>query len=448
MNGSNGHKTVIRTLFALPDGPTLGGVTTWTAEMCRRLSAAGRPVSLVEHMTYNQEFPIDLPPSVQKISCTDGQHADSPFIKSKDIELFVERYRQALPAFIVPNWSIGTYAACAQIGAESPQSQRVIGYAHTDEDLYYDWLIYYESVVHRFVCVSDEIATKLIMKLPQRAADIVIKPYAVHVSSQLKRDYSNQSEPLKLIYAGRISQRQKRIFDLFPLIEELVNQEVDFQLRIIGNGDEYEAFSKRLATLNKAAQRQVTLEPGILPDQMAATWRSADVFLSVSEYEGTSIAMLEAMAQGCVPVVTRVSGTQAVIADQQNGWLVNIGDTITMAKAIRQLAIERESVQQMGALAHRTILERYQYDDYMKWFTQLADSLWTEPDRAWPKDIPIIPPRLGAIKRTDITGSLQGDPAAFRILQHKLLHATKLAGPYYFMRDIAQQYAKNNKDIS
>ncbi|MFK7802341.1 MAG: glycosyltransferase family 4 protein [Anaerolineae bacterium] len=425
--------------FCLPDGPTLGGVTTWTAEMCRQLAAENRPVSLIEHITYNPKLPLHLPSTVNKIDCADGQHADSPFIKDSDVSVWSGRYQSQRPSTIVPNWSIGTYAACAQITMSDPDSLRIIGYAHTDENLYYDWLTYYEPIISCFVCVSDEIATKLIMKLPHRAADIVIKPYAVQVTTQLDREYSKQPEPLKLIYAGRISQRQKRIFDLIPLIEELVHKQVDFQLQVIGNGDEYEPFAKRLSALSDEAQQRVTLEPGLLPNQMADTWRAADLFLSVSEYEGTSIAMLEAMAQGCVPVVTQVSGTKAVITDGENGFAVRQGDMVKMGAIIQQLATDRERVAKVGTAAHQTILNRYRYEDYIEWFLKTADSLWQQPSRAWPAIKPIIPPKLSAIKRADLSGALSGDPAAVRILQHKLLHATRMAGPYYFMRDVAQR---------
>ena len=429
----------MKTIFSLPDGPTLGGVTTWTAEMCRRLSSAGRPVALVEHVTFNPKLPLDLFKKIERIDCTAGQHADSLFLKEKDATFFAQQYQQGIPATIIPNWSVGTYAACAQIAAEQPESLRVIGYAHTDEDLYYDWLTYYEPIIHHFVCVSVETGGKLMGKIPHRIGDISIQPYAVHAPKILNRSYSTQLEPLKLIYAGRIAQRQKRVFDLILLIEQLVSKQVNFNLRIIGNGDEYQSLSQKLEDLGSEGKKRVTLEPGLLPDQMAETWRSADVFLSVSEYEGTSIAMLEAMGQGCVPVVTQVSGTQSVIVEGENGFSVEIGDAETMATSIARLDDQRNEITKLGCSAHQTILNRYAYDEYINWFEQLIDNVWQLPNRPWPSNRPIIPPRLSGIKRADLNGALKGDPAARRILQHKLLHATRLATPYYFMRGIAQR---------
>ena len=51
-----------------------------------------------------------------------------------------------------------------------------------------------------------------------------------------------------------------------------------------------------------------------------------DIYLNFSEYEGTSLTMLEAMASGCVPVVTDVSGVSDFIEDGVNGLVSDIGD--------------------------------------------------------------------------------------------------------------------------
>jgi len=56
------------------------------------------------------------------------------------------------------------------------------------------------------------------------------------------------------------------------------------------------------------------------PYQVQKLWQTADVCVLVSEYEGTSVSMLEAMAAGCVPVVTKVSGTADVIQPGINGF--------------------------------------------------------------------------------------------------------------------------------
>ena len=86
----------------------------------------------------------------------------------------------------------------------------------------YDWLAYYEPIIHRSVAVSAEIAQKLTERIPHRAEHVVIRPYAVDVPDISRRvGYSPTERPLRLVYAGRLSERQKRVSDLARLAELL-----------------------------------------------------------------------------------------------------------------------------------------------------------------------------------------------------------------------------------
>ncbi len=407
--------------------------------MCNQLYSQGSEVSLIEHITFNPTIKLDLVDGVKRVKVESPTHADSPFIQEKDVKAFVHAYEGEKSRLFIPNWANGTYAACAHLSKTNKSNMRVIGFVHTDEDLYYDWLCYYESIIHQFVCVSQEIFINLSRLLPHRVNDMVVKPYAVKVDSHLNRSYSDANTPLKLIYAGRISQTQKRIFDLLPLIEKLEEKKVNYEFRIIGNGMEFESLAKNLSKLPLSAQKRVSLQPGLPPKQMAETWRSADVFISVSEYEGTSIAMLEAMGQGCVPVVTTVSGTQAVISDKNNGFMHAVGHLDAMAETIEFLAHNRDKVGQTGKNAHQTIKNRYSYQEYINWFLTNADSLWLKPDREWTNEKNIIPPKLGAIKQLELIDALKGDPNSARILAHKIMHKTRLTGPVYFAKGMVQR---------
>jgi glycosyltransferase involved in cell wall biosynthesis len=135
---------------------------------------------------------------------------------------------------------------------------------------------------------------------------------------------------------------------------------------------------------------------------MLDVWRSADICVLVSEYEGTSIAMLEAMACGCVPVVTHVSGTSAVIAPGENGYFVDVGDVVEMARIIQRLAAGRSELARLGVNAHRTIRDRFSFPAYVDWFLAMANEAWERPPRPWPAMRALLP--IGVLLRTVQTG--------------------------------------------
>jgi glycosyltransferase involved in cell wall biosynthesis len=182
------------------------------------------------------------------------------------------------------------------------------------------------------------------------------------------------------------------VSDLARLAGILDREGVDFRLSIVGSGMDEEGLAERVRALPEPARRRVRLR-GLLPiDAMMDVWLSGDVCVLVSEYEGTSITMLEAMGCGCVPVVTDVSGTAAVIRPGENGFAVPVGDLDAMARVLKELASNRSRLASLGAAARATV-EPWSFDAYVQWFLALAQEAWREPPRWWPADRGLLPKR-------------------------------------------------------
>jgi glycosyltransferase involved in cell wall biosynthesis len=140
--------------------------------------------------------------------------------------------------------------------------------------------------------------------------------------------------------------------------------------------------------MEPAVRNRVTFEASVAPHQLPGIWQASDISILVSEYEGTSLAMLDSMAYGCVPVVTKVGGT-AIIKPGANGYCVPVGSMTEMAKIIKGLADDREMVVSIGQKAHETIGAQVSYEQYANWFLKLVRVLWQEAPRYWPVDRPL-----------------------------------------------------------
>lgn len=375
--------------FVLPDGMGLGGVTSWSIKMASALAAQGQKASLLEHVNQGANWNEAPDQRVLHLRCEGRNPA---FVELEDVPCYLSSYQQVMPATFVPSFTEGTYASCARASQEDASKLRVLGYAHTDQGYYYDLLSYYEPIIHTFVAVSEEVATNLGRRIPHRRNDIHVKPYGVHVPHKLKRSWTGPGKPLKLAYAGRLVEDQKRISDLVVLVAWLMEFRVDFHLKIVGTGSDEDKLMKGLAALGKDAMARVEFVGRLPAEAMPEIWRTADVSVLVSEYEGTSISMLESMAQGCVPVVTKVSGTQGALRHGKTGFLVRIGHMRRMAKILKQLDRDRTILARMGVEAHHTALARYSFEEYVKWFTKLSRDVWAMPARTWPTTMGLLPP--------------------------------------------------------
>lgn len=387
--------------FVLPDGHGLGGVTGWSIDMARMTAERGRHAVLLEHVNPEVVWRQDIDPLVQHIQC-EGRHP--AWAQTEDVPSYEDAYNRAIPGIFVPNYTEGAYAACARAAMTNSADIRVIGFAHTDQPYYYDLVDHFEPLISLFVAVSDEVAEALAARVPHRVRDIRVRPYGVSVKPTLARSWSPASTPLQLAYAGRLVQEQKQVTNLIPLVRHLISRSIDFRLRIAGNGTEEGELRSGLEALGPAAWSKVELVGRVSQDRMPDFWRAADVAILVSDYEGTSIAMLEAMSEGCVPIVTEVSGTGATIQDGCTGYVVPIGDMRSMADRIATLAASRARLSEMGRSAHAFVLREHSLQDYLDWFDSMVDEAWRQPPPCWPSERPLMPPvRCGAPRPRPIT---------------------------------------------
>jgi len=378
-------------IFILPQGLMLGGVSTWSIKMARCLTEHGLSSIVIRHADDIAAVDDSFVPELQTIKVVKCP-GKSPWLSSvEDLVLYLPTYHSALPGTFVPNLTFDTYATCALLTLTESCHMRVIGFGHSDEDFFYELLQYYEPIIHIFVAVSEDIAIKLKNLIPHRKDDVVIRPCGVDISTQLVRDYSLLSEPIQLMYGGRIVNKQKRVYDLLLLVKMLEKKEVSFHLKIVGSGNDEAWLRKQFDVQCPSSTHKITFE-GVVPhNQMPNHWKAADICVMVSDFEGTSVSMLEAMAQGCVPVVTSVSGIAKVIEDGANGFTVPIGDMEKMADLIQMLASDRNKLKQVGMKAHQTVLHEFSFDEYLKWFLNLNEQVWRKSARPWPTERSLLP---------------------------------------------------------
>ena len=86
---------------------------------------------------------------------------------------------------------------------------------------------------------------------------------------------------------------------------------------------------------------------------------AADVFLLTSDYEGTPMTLLEAMACGVPPVVSAVDGCAEILADGAGGLTAPAGDDVAFAAQLGQLLGDPERRARLGAAARERVRQAY-----------------------------------------------------------------------------------------
>ncbi|NND97499.1 MAG: glycosyltransferase family 4 protein [Pirellulaceae bacterium] len=271
----------------------------------------------------------------------------------------------------IPNYLDFAYELAARSRASGNES-RCIGICHCDHDNYYSLLSRYEPIIHSFIAVSPRCMETLIRRLPEREPDIHLVPYGVE--SPVEAPIDTYHGPIRLLYSGRLSQEQKRVFDLIEIVRELDSHRVDYTLDVVGSGPDRESLIDAFA-----GAPRVEFHPGVPHTAIAQVYQNHDVFLLPSQTEGTSIALLESMSSGLVPVATCVSGSEDVIVHGKNGFLCEVADVRAMAQCIAAIAANPVKRIELAQQARQTVRQHYRIVDQLAAFERCVQETLEKP---------------------------------------------------------------------
>lgn len=283
-----------------------------------------------------------------------------------------------------------------------------VAWVQADDSDYYEQTYRLGRYCNAVVCVSERIK-KSVTELNPVIGD---KAHVIHNSSinehQIVGERYSPSEKMRLVYAGRLVQYQKRILDFVELAHSLDRVGVSYELTLIGNFEVRENIRPLFESKAKAH-----LEDGriILPGRMARgqileEFRNHDLFILLSDFEGMPLSLIEAIAGGCVPVVAEMeSGIPEVITNGENGFTISGRDYDQWATLLADLWRNPERLAQLSHQARETVRERFTVEQVGKEFDELFGRIAEEissgeyrrlPCLKWPNNLAptgdVLPP--------------------------------------------------------
>lgn len=379
-------------VFSLANGLTNGGVTTWAMNTCQRMAAKGQQALILAHRAATGQQELTAKTNIRIVRC--NINASETQLTPAEIKESSRCYESIPDPVYFPNWSWGTWSSVATILRNPAKPCRVIGIAHTDESSYYSLLIYYESIISKFIAVSNAIEQRLIQELPTRRHDIVRLSYPLAIKTgQIRGDHPRQE--LRIGYAGRIQDYQKRISDLKSLVSKLSTLPGNYCFEIAGDGThlpELMAFFDTNHYDNITIRFHGLIESVNMPD----FWSNIDVAILFSSHEGLSISMIESMAAGCVQMVTNVSGVSDSVVHGIRGFIHEVGDTTAMANHLQLLHDNPEQLRLMSEACINHVRRHHDPDHYDDILLSLTRQAWEQPQRYWPRFKRRIPPEVSA----------------------------------------------------
>lgn len=194
-----------------------------------------------------------------------------------------------------------------------------------------------------------------------RDLDIRILPNAVAIDEiqSFKREPKTEKT---IVYLGRLHE-SKGLHEIVEACRILKAGNFEFQFRCFGAG----ALEKFFVSEMSQTLGDEFYFGGVIAG--AEKWKElgrSDIFLLPSRYgEGLPVALLEAMAARCVVVAADVASVRAVVADGENGFLVEPYNAMQVVEKLKFLLSDRADWNKLQRNARATVEEKYAIGEYV-----------------------------------------------------------------------------------
>jgi glycosyltransferase involved in cell wall biosynthesis len=349
-------------LYICSDTFGVSGVTTQAYYLARGMAALGWDVHVICYSTHGNYYPAfsSLPITIHQVDnfTSDDfnklysyQRQDKIDIAFKVLEYLEKNaiFDLEKPGILITNYMLSMLYILDSI----PKNIARTFILHSDEKYYYNLLEHFHSHFDGIVAVSEHIyihAQKFV-KLNQLSQPTAVIPYGIEIPS------AQVNHKLKIIYTGRFVEYQKRIFDTLEIAYLLKQWQVPFHLTLAGDQSYRATLDKRIQHLG--LEDHISIIGPLSREEVSQQLKLHHVFLLVSEFEGLSLSLLEAMAHGTIPVVSRISsGVEEVIQEGVNGFIVEKGDIQGFATVLRGLAAGFEQFNTLSNAAVNSIITK------------------------------------------------------------------------------------------
>ena len=205
------------------------------------------------------------------------------------------------------------------------------------------------------ISVSEPTTNSLVNNYHVKTTQVRTIPLSIdtdYIHGKFKSNPVDQRE-YDIVFTGRLAEI-KRIDDLITAIHTLVNkypQYKNIRVILIGDGPQRSVLEKKI--LQYRLKDNFSMPGYVDEDEKYEMLNSSKIFVLPSEREGFSIATLEAMALGCIPIVSKphydeVFGVSHFVKDQVNGLYYDVGDTDQLASRIIELLENSELLHRLS----------------------------------------------------------------------------------------------------
>jgi glycosyltransferase involved in cell wall biosynthesis len=229
--------------------------------------------------------------------------------------------------------------------------------------------------------VSERIKKSLEINISDLALNINVLPIFVDIG---KMDNAPAKEDLRAKYpqfdfiilmASRLT-REKNIGMAINAFVKIAESRPGIGLVIVGEGPEEKSLKFKVRSLK--LEKNIFLEPWT--NDLISYYKTADVFLLTSDYEGYGLTIVEAMACGLPIITTDVGCAGEIIKDKENGLIIPVKDEQALVNAVFKLVNDLELRNAVSNNAKQAVARFASNEKTLELYKKLSEEILTRKE--------------------------------------------------------------------
>ena len=179
----------------------------------------------------------------------------------------------------------------------------------------------------------------------------IVFPWGVDLEHFAKKEERSEKEGF-VLFCNRSWETRYGVDVLARAFVKVARQRDDVRLLLLSGGSQGANIRKILQ--GGGVEEYVTFGGQISQTDLPRWYHMADLYISPSHVDGSSVSLMEALACGLPCLVSDIPANKEWVFENENGWLFRDGDADHLAEKILAAMNQREKLPEIGAAARRS----------------------------------------------------------------------------------------------
>ena len=312
-----------------------------------------------------------VPENVQQILWAGGQHE----FRWRDLPCLtfdLRRLTRKIKPDLIHAGPIQNCAFLAALSGFRPILAMSWGYdlvMDADKSAWMRWVTHYTLKRSAFFISDANVSRDKAIAFGMNPEKTIIFPWGTDVEHFTPKTFKSTNLKTLTLFCSRTWELIYGVDVLAKAFVKVASVNPDVNLILLGSGSQ--GAKIRQILMNGGVMERVHFGGHVPQADLPRWYHMADIYISPSHVDGSSVTLMEALASGLPCLVSDIAGNKEWIEDGVNGWLFRDGDVDDLAEKILNAIKNRKSFKKIGEAARRVAEQKA---DWKKNFGKLLET--------------------------------------------------------------------------